>query len=102
MFVPLPTDVSDEDTREESIFSVKSTVEKQEHIRKVLEHEYTTKDEVNLGQEGKFPYDSRCYRWHYSYNLGNNRQAEGEFIIPVIAQKAILLIYFIHLDVKIH
>ena len=76
MFVPLPTDVSDEDTREESIFSVKSCVEKQEHTRKVLEHEYTTKDEVNLGQEGKFPYDSRC--------------AEGEFIIPVIAQKVIL------------
>ena len=37
-----------------------------------------------------------------SYNLGNNRRAEGEFIIPVIAQKAILLIYFINLDVKIH
>ena len=72
MFVPLPTDVSDEDTREESIFSVKGCVEKQEHsrkvlekqehTRKVLEHEYTTKEEVNLGQEGKFPYDSRCYR----------------------------------------
>ena len=74
MFVPLPTDVSDEDTREErSIFSVKGCVEKQEHSRKVLEkqehtrkmlekQEHTTKEEVNPGQEGKFPYDSRCYR----------------------------------------
>ena len=108
--------MSDEDTREErSIFSdsvegcvkqlanSRKVLEKEEHTRKMLEkQEHTTKEEVNPGQEGKFPYDSRCYRWHYSYNLGNNRRAEGEFIIPVIAQKAILLIYFIHLDVKIH
>ena len=71
MFVPLPTDVSSEeeseDTEEENIYDVKRTLKKQEHQRKVLEaitlgREDTTKDEVNLDQEGKFPYGSRCYR----------------------------------------
>ena len=70
MFVPLPTDVSSEeseDTEEENIYDVKRTLKKQEHQRKVLEaitlgREDATKDEVNLDQEGKFPYGSRCYR----------------------------------------
>ena len=74
MFVPLPTDVSDEDTREDrSIFSVegclkkqvnsRKVIEKEEHTRKMVEKQkHTRKEEVNPGQEGKFPYDSRCYR----------------------------------------
>ena len=90
--------MSDEDPRDDgSIFSVKSCLEKQansriviekeEHTRQMVEKQkHTKKEEFNPGQAGKFPYDSRCYRWHYSYNLGNNRRAEGEFIIPVIAQ----------------
>ena len=76
MFVPLPTDESDEDTQgERNIFSdrvegcvkqvanSRKVLEKEEDTRKMLvKQEHTTKEEVNPGQEGKFPYDSRCYR----------------------------------------
>ena len=60
--------MSDEDTREErSIFSVEGCVKQLVNSRKVLEKEEDTrkmlvKQEHTTKEEGKFPYDSRCYR----------------------------------------
>ena len=70
MFVPLPTDESDEDTRgERTIFSdsVEGCVKQVANSRKVIEKEEDTrkmleKQEQTTKEEGKFPYDSRCYR----------------------------------------